>query len=65
MGFNKRKMEDDRRQKAEKEPVARRPTEKQILEDADHLITAWNECQAKRMSVLLRPGHTDIEISHS
>jgi hypothetical protein len=41
MGFNKRKMEDRRRQEAEKEAAARRATEKQILEDADHLITIW------------------------
>jgi hypothetical protein len=30
MGFNKRKMEDARRQEAEKEGAARRETEKQI-----------------------------------
>ena len=33
MGFNKRKMEDDRRQEAEKEAAARRATDKQILEE--------------------------------
>jgi hypothetical protein len=49
MGFNKRKMEDGRRQEAEKEAAARRVSEKQVLEDADHLITVWNERQAKRM----------------
>jgi hypothetical protein len=55
MGFNKRKMEDRRRQEAEKEAAARRATEKQILEDADHLITAWNERQARRMPMLFSP----------
>ena len=35
MGFNKRKMEDARRQEAEKEAAARRATEHQIFEDAD------------------------------
>src|SRR3984885_6778560 len=55
MGFNKRKMEDRRRQAAEKEAAARRATEKQILEDADHLITVWNERQAKRMPMLFSP----------
>jgi len=40
MGFNKRKMDDRRRKAAEQEAAARRATEKQILEDADHLITA-------------------------
>ena len=33
MGFNKRKMEDRRRQAAEQEAAARRATEKQILEE--------------------------------
>ena len=42
MGFNKRKMEDARRQEAEKEAAARRATERQILEDAEQLVTAWN-----------------------
>ena len=51
MGFNKRKMEDQRRHLAEKEAKAR-ASEKQILEDADHLITVWNERQAKRMPML-------------
>src|ERR1700733_6753316 len=55
MGFNKRKMEDQRRHLAEKEAKARRSTEKQILEDADHLIGEWNERQAKRMPMLFSP----------
>jgi hypothetical protein len=55
MGFNKLKMEDARRQEAEKEVAARRATERQILEDADHLITVWNERQAKRMPMLFSP----------
>ena len=38
MGFNKRKMESRRRKAAEQEAESRRATEKQILEDADHLI---------------------------
>jgi hypothetical protein len=52
MGFNRRIMEDRRRQAAEKEAAARRATEKQILEDADHLVAVWNERQAKRMPML-------------
>ena len=55
MGFNKRKMEDRRREAAEQEAAARRATEGQILEDADHLITVWNERQAKRMPMLFSP----------
>jgi hypothetical protein len=55
MGFNRRKMEDRRRDAAEKEAASRRATETQILEDADRLITAWNERQAKRMPMLFSP----------
>src|SRR6202166_1640226 len=55
MGYNKRKMEDRRRQAAEKEAAARRATEKQILEDADHLVAVWNERQVKRMPMLFSP----------
>jgi len=35
-------MEEDRRQAADKEAAARCATEKQILEDADHLVAVWN-----------------------
>ena len=55
MGFNRRKMEDRRRQEAEKEAAARRATEKQILEDADHLVAVWNQRQVKRMPMLFSP----------
>src|ERR1700719_3118844 len=55
MGFNKRKMEDARRQEAEKEAAARRAAERQILEDAEQLVTVWNERQAKRMPMLFSP----------
>jgi hypothetical protein len=55
MGFNKRKMESRRRKAAEQEAESRRATEKQILEDADHLIAVWNERQAKRMPMLFSP----------
>src|SRR5580704_2410945 len=55
MGFNKRKMEDARRQEAEKEAAGRRATERQILEDAEQLVTAWNERQAKRIPMLFSP----------
>jgi hypothetical protein len=34
VGFNRRKMEDARRQEADKEAAARRATDRQILEDA-------------------------------
>jgi len=52
MGFNRRKMEDQRRHAAEKEAASRRATGGQVLEDAERLIAAWNERQAKRMPML-------------
>lgn len=55
MGFNRRKMEDQRRIAAEKEAAGRRRTEAQILEDAERLIAAWNERQEKRMPMLFSP----------
>jgi hypothetical protein len=55
MGFNRRKMEDQRQQVAEKEAAARRATDAQVLEDAERLIAAWNERQAKRMPMLFSP----------
>ena len=48
-------MDDARRQAAEKGAAARRATEKQILEDAEQLVVAWNEHQAKRMPMLFSP----------
>jgi hypothetical protein len=55
MGFNKRNMEDRRWHAAEQEAAARRATEKQILEDADRLVSVWNERQAKRMPCWFLP----------
>jgi hypothetical protein len=56
MGFNRPKMEDQRRQAAEKKgAAARRATDAQVLEDAERLIAAWNERQTKRMPMLFSP----------
>jgi hypothetical protein len=55
MGFNRRKMEDQRREAAEKEAASRRATDAQVLEDAERLIAAWNERQAKRMPMIFSP----------
>jgi hypothetical protein len=55
MGFNRRKMEVQRRQAAEKEAAARRATDAQVLEDAERLTHAWNQRQAKRMPMLFSP----------
>jgi hypothetical protein len=46
MGFNKRKLQDQHRQAAEKEAAKRRATDAQVLADAERLIAAWNERQA-------------------
>jgi hypothetical protein len=51
MAFNRRKMEDRRRDAAEKEAASRRAADAQVLEDAERLIAAWNERQATG------PGH--------
>jgi hypothetical protein len=57
MGFNRRKMEDQRREAAEKEAATRRATDAQVLEDAERLIAAaitarywflWIRCPACR-----------------
>ena len=45
MGFNRRKLQDQRREAAEKEAVARRSTDAQVLEDAE----------GKRMPMLFSP----------
>jgi hypothetical protein len=55
MGFNKRKMEDERRRAGEKEAATRTATEAQLLEDAERLIDAWNERLAKRIPMLFSP----------
>ena len=55
MGFNRRKMEDQRREAAEKEAAKRRATDAQVLEDAEHLIAAWNERQALRAPMIFSP----------
>ena len=55
MGFNRRKLEDQRRGAAEKEAASRRATDAQVLEDAERLIAAWNERQALRAPMIFSP----------
>ncbi len=55
MGFNRRRMQADRKAKADAEAAAKRATDAQVLEDAERLIGAWNERQAKRMPMLFSP----------
>jgi hypothetical protein len=55
MGFNRRKMEAERKAKADAEADARRATDAQVLQDAERLVGAWNERQARRMPLLFAP----------
>jgi hypothetical protein len=55
MGFNRRKMKDQRREAAKKEAAARRATDAQVLEDAERLIAAWNERRALRAPMIFSP----------
>jgi hypothetical protein len=55
MGFNRRKMEGDRKAKAETEAVSRRATDAKVLQDAEGVVSAWNKRQAKRMPLLFVP----------
>jgi len=55
MGFNHRRMEDERRQTAEKEAAQRRATNPQVIGDAEALIAAWNDRQARQMPMLFSP----------
>jgi hypothetical protein len=55
MGFNRRKMEGDQKAKANAEAAAKRATDAQVLKDAERLIAAWNERQARRMPMLFSP----------
>jgi hypothetical protein len=50
-----RKMDADRKTMADAEAATRRATDAQVLEDAERLIGAWNERQAKRMPMLFSP----------
>ena len=55
MGFNRRKMEAKRKAKADAKAAARRATDAQVLQDAERLIAAWNERQARLMPLLFAP----------
>jgi len=55
MGFNRRKIEAERKAKADAEAAARRAANAQVLADAERLIAAWNDRQAKRMPLLFTP----------
>jgi hypothetical protein len=54
-GFNRRKLEEQRGEAAEREAASWRSSDAQVLEDAERLIAAWNKRQAKRMPLLFSP----------
>jgi phage FluMu protein Com len=55
MGFNRRKMEDERRRAAAKKAAEQRASHPQIVEDAERLVAVWNERQARGMPMLFSP----------
>jgi hypothetical protein len=55
MGFNRRKMEDERRRAADKEAAARRALDPQVRADARRLVVEWNDRQAQRAPLLFSP----------
>jgi hypothetical protein len=55
MGFNKRRMASERAAVAAKEAEARRALGRQVLEDAERLVSAWNARQEAHMPMLFSP----------
>jgi hypothetical protein len=55
MGFNKRRTESVRAVGAAKQSEARRAFGPQIIEDAERLVTTWNERQERHMPILFSP----------
>jgi hypothetical protein len=55
MGFNRRKMEDERRRAAASKAAEQRATDPQIMADAERLVVVWNERQKQQMPMLFSP----------
>jgi hypothetical protein len=55
MGFNRRKMESNKKAAAQKEAAARRALGPQIIDDSVKLVEAWNARQAAHMPMLFSP----------
>ncbi len=55
MELKRRKIEADRKAMAEAAASARRATDGQMSEDAERLIAAWNERQARGMPMSFSP----------
>jgi hypothetical protein len=53
MGFNRPRWRTSASRSPRRQRPARRATDAQVLEDAERLIGAWNERQAKRMPMLV------------
>ena len=60
VGFNRRKIEGDRKAKADKEAAARHATDAQVLEDAERLIADWNERQVRQTLMFAPRSRLDI-----
>jgi hypothetical protein len=55
MGFNRRRIEADRKAKADAAATARRATVPQLVADAQRLIATWHGRQAGQMPMLFSP----------
>jgi hypothetical protein len=55
MGFNRRKIEAERKATADAETAARRATDPQVRADAVRLVDDWNARQRQRMPMLFSP----------
>ena len=55
MGFNRRKLEDERRRAAANKATEQRATDPQIVADAERLVAVWNERQRRHMPMLFAP----------
>jgi hypothetical protein len=55
MGFNRRRLEDERRHEAEQRAARRRALNPQVRADALRFVTEWNERQAQRAPLLFSP----------
>jgi len=55
MGFNRRRLEDERRRAAANKAAEQRATDPQIVADAERLVAVWNERQKRQMPMLFAP----------
>jgi hypothetical protein len=55
MGFNRRRLEDERRRAAANKAAEQRATDPQIVADAERLVAVWNERLKRQMPMLFAP----------